>query len=129
MIDLELLHPAAEEQLRVALADPELERYQKAFTAETLAALAVVGRHPEGLRDLVAAITPPAARVQLDALQLIDRIDTGDRVTWRLTDVGHRIASALAAAAPPVTDEQRRQADEELRRLIEEGNADLEDGS
>lgn len=124
---VDLLDPAAQRTLREALEGrPDVARYGDILEPETLAAMAVVGDHPEELRDLAAAIMPIAARTQVDAYGLLDRHDTGERVVWRLTDTGHQLATALAAAAPaPDADEERRAA-ERLREIIEEGNADLE---
>jgi hypothetical protein len=124
---VDLLDPVAQEALRYALhEDDQLGTYIGILEPETLAAMAVVGAHPAEQQDVAAAIMPPAALAQLDAYRLLEREDTGERVLWRLTETGRRLATVLAAAVEPPSEEQRRQAQERLRKLIEEGNADLE---
>lgn len=127
---VDLHHPVAQQTLRDALQeDAELRKYREILEPETLAAMAVVGGYPPELQDLAAAITPTAARSQLDAYRLIAREDTGERIAWRLTESGRHLADVLAAAVEPPSDQQRRQAEEQLHELIEEGSADLEAGS
>jgi hypothetical protein len=127
---VDLLDPVAQQTLRSKLQeDPDLGEYAGLLDDETLAALAFVGAYPKDLQDLVAGIVPTGPRSQLDAYRLVDREDTGERIAWRMTERGRQLAVVLASAVEPPSEVQRQTAERQLRKLIEEGNAEVESGS
>ncbi len=125
----DLLEPSAQERFKAALrTSRELTQYVDILEPETIASMALVGIYPESDRSLAAAILPAGPRVQLEAYRLIERCDSGERITWQLTDQGRRLAEALAQATEQTPTDELETAEQRLQELIQEGNADLDAG-
>ena len=111
-----------QDELREVLATHGLLRLGS-MREETIAALAVLGRHPEDLRRSTLAITPLGVREELFSARLVER-RTPDSTAWDLTPLGHDVAGLLARTLPaPGPDEQRRAKealDKRLERVEEE---------
>ena len=70
---VELLGPQVQSRLRDTLDRHGFHRFSAALDEETLAALAVVGQHPEGLRTVAVAVMPAGPRSQAYAYRLVVR--------------------------------------------------------
>jgi hypothetical protein len=106
------------------LADEAYQRIAEVLDDETLAALAVVGQHPPELRAVGVALMPTAQRQQAYAYRLVERPADRD-YGWTLSAQAEEICSLLAAAAPKLSEADRRRAEAEYAALVAEAEEDL----
>ena len=118
-----LLDPQTQSHMRQVLDEHGLGQFADMLD-ETLAALTVLGQHPTTLRAATLTIMPITARSELDARRLVECHDA-DRVAWTLTAKGEELAGVLAAAAPELSESDRRQAAEALESIVADANKEL----
>lgn len=101
------LDDRTQDELRDVLATHSLDRLGR-MREETIAAVAMLGRHPEDLRASTLSIMPIGIREELYAARLVERRSPGSD-GWELTPLGHDVAQLLARTLPtPDADAQQR---------------------
>jgi len=124
--DIALLYPRVQDDLRALLRDSGFEPHAD-LLPETLAALAVLARHPDETRGPALMIMPVTPRYELLARRLIERHEINHRVEYELTAAGIRLADFLGNVSLELeTPEETERAADDVRDLIAEGNRELE---
>src|SRR3954454_11165360 len=99
-----------QDELRDVLATHGLDRLGK-MREDTIAALAMLGRHPQDLRASTLSLTPIGIRDELYSARLVER-RSPESNAWNLTPLGQDVAQLLAKTLPTPDADERQRAQE-----------------